>query len=100
MSTRVQLDEAFALALKLSPKDRIQLIERLASSVEREIEVDEPHKEQAPPEEHWGKALNQLLDTLDMSDWQAMQIDDPVEWLEQQREAERKQRLGDWGEPQ
>jgi hypothetical protein len=53
----------------------------------------------APPvEEHWGKALNRLMDSLDMSDWEAMDIDDPVEWIKQQRAQEIKRRLGDWGE--
>jgi hypothetical protein len=33
------------------------------------------------PDEHWGKALIRLLDTLDMSDWEALKIDDPVEWV-------------------
>jgi hypothetical protein len=32
-------------------------------------------------DEHWGKALIRLLDTLDMSDWEALKIDDPVEWV-------------------
>jgi hypothetical protein len=31
------------------------------------------------PAEHWGQALIQLLDTLDLSDWEALKIDDPVE---------------------
>ena|SRR5688572_12812910 len=90
------LDEALALALRLTPKERLQLIERVASSVEHEI-APEPASEQAPVE-HWGRALNQLIDSLDMSEWEAMDIDDPVEWVRQQREVERKQRLGDWGE--
>jgi hypothetical protein len=33
------------------------------------------------PAEHWGKALIQLLDKLDLSDWEALRIDDPVEWV-------------------
>ena len=33
------------------------------------------------PAEHWGQALIRLLDTLDLSDWEALKIDDPVEWV-------------------
>lgn len=88
------LSEALTLALQLSPKEQIQLIERLASSVGHEIEAPSGHK---PPAEHWGQALNALLDSLDMSDWEALEIDDPVEWVKQQREEELKRRLGDWG---
>ena len=84
-------DQALALALNLSPTERLQLIEQVASSVERDLRV-------APPDnEHWGQALLRLLDTLDMQDWQAMEVDDPVEWVNQLREQERQERLGDWG---
>lgn len=33
------------------------------------------------PAEHWGQALIWLLDTLDLSDWEALKIDVPVEWV-------------------
>ena len=33
------------------------------------------------PAIHWGQALIRLLDTLDLSDWEALKIDDPVEWV-------------------
>lgn len=92
MSDLALLEEAVTLALKLTPKERLQLIERVASSVEREIDT-KPHNE-----EHWGQALNRLMETLDMSAWNAPEFDDPTEWLRKQREQELKQRLGDWGE--
>ena len=92
MKDMTLLNEALALALKLSPKERIQLIEQVASSVERDIE--------SPPssEEHWGQKLNALLDTLDMSDWETIAFDDPAAWVEQQCAEEQQRRLGDWGE--
>ncbi|MEO8392862.1 MAG: hypothetical protein ABI700_07705 [Chloroflexota bacterium] len=92
MNERALLDEALALALKLSPKERIRLIERVASSVEQEIEPA------SSTEGHWGQRMNALLDSLDTSDWEALEMGDPVEWLEQQRAQELKQRLGDWGD--
>jgi hypothetical protein len=33
------------------------------------------------PAEHWGQALTRLLDTLDLNDWEALKIDDPIEWV-------------------
>jgi putative addiction module component (TIGR02574 family) len=91
MSESGLLNEALALALKLSPKERIQLVEYIAASLEREFDT--------PPssEEHWGQALNRLLDALDTSDWEALDIDDAVNWVKKQREEETKRRLGDWG---
>jgi hypothetical protein len=91
MSESNLLNEALALALKLTPKERIQLVEHVAASLEREFDAP------LPSEEHWGQALNRLLDTLDTSDWEALDIDDPVDWIKQQREQEMKRRLGDWG---
>jgi hypothetical protein len=96
MNTTPLLEEALALALKLAPKERLQLIERVASSIEREI-VDSPSGE-AQPEEHWGKALNRLMDEIGPIEMKYPEIDDPVEWVKQIRHDERKRRLGDWGE--
>jgi len=89
------LDEVLALALKLSPKQRIQLIERIASSVEDEIE---PAPSGQQPEEHWGRNLLRLLDELGPIEMKYPEIEDPVEWVKQIRRDEREQRLGDWGE--
>lgn len=86
MSETTLLDDTLALALKLSPKERIQLIERVASSVEREIEPILSHAEQ--PEEHWGQSLVDLIKSLDLSEWEAMDIDDPVEWVKELRRKE------------
>lgn len=95
MNDTSRLNEALALALKLSPKERIQLIERIASSVEDEIE-SAPSGQQ--PEEHWGRNLLRLLDELGPIEMKYPEIEDPVEWVKQIRRDERKQRLGDWGE--
>ena len=37
-------------------------------------------------EKHWGHALLKLLDSLDMSDWTALGIEDPVEWVKTVRQ--------------
>jgi len=86
MSETTLLDDTLALALKLSPKERIRLIEQVASSVEREIESVPAQPEQS--EEHWGQALVNLIKSLDLSEWEAMDIDDPVEWVKRLRSKE------------
>jgi hypothetical protein len=96
MNTTTSLEEALALALKLAPKERLQLIERVASSVEREIEAHPSGEEQ--PEQHWGRNLLRLLDELGPIEMKYPEIEDPVEWVKQIRRDERQQRLGDWGE--
>jgi hypothetical protein len=79
MSESTQLETALALALQLGPSERLRLVERVVASVERDIAdgVSVTHT----PAEHWGQALNRLLDALDLSDWEALEIDDPVEWV-------------------
>ena len=79
MSQPTQLDEALALALKLPAGARLRLVECVVASVKREIAGGMPVTK--PPAEHWGQALNRLLDTLDLSDWEALEINDPVEWV-------------------
>lgn len=96
MNTTTSLEEALALALKLAPRERLQLIERVASSVEREIEAPLSGEEQS--EQHWGRNLLRLLDELGPIEMSYPEIEDPVEWVKQIRRDEREQRLGDWGE--
>ena len=87
------LEEVVSQALKLAPQEQAQLVSRIVAAMSRELASPAANR----PPEHWGRALNQLLDTLDTSDWEAMDIDDSVEWLRQLRQEEQRQRLGDWG---
>jgi hypothetical protein len=96
MNTTTPLEETLALALKLAPKERLQLIERVASSVEREIEAASSAEKQ--PEEHWGRNLLRLLDELGPIEMSYPEIEDSVEWVRTIRRDEQAQRLGDWGE--
>ncbi|GEM_PF-468264 len=91
MSDNSILDQALALALTLSPKERLHLITQVASSVEREF-ISTPSETT-----HWGQQVDALLDQLDTSEWESMEMSDPTTWLKQQREEERQRRLGDWG---
>jgi hypothetical protein len=92
----VSLDEALALALKLAPKERLQLIERVASSVEHDIESTMSDKPQL--DGHWGQNLLRLLDELGPIELTHPEIEDPVEWVKQIRREQDQKRLGDWGE--
>jgi hypothetical protein len=37
-------------------------------------------------EKHWGQQLLKLLDSLDMNGWDALEMDDPVEWVKAVRQ--------------
>lgn len=89
------LEEALAIALKLAPKERLQLIEQIASSVERDLDAASTDE---PSEEHWGKSLNRLMDEIGPIEMKYPEIDDPVEWVKHHRSEQRRRRLGDWGE--
>ncbi|MBL1137793.1 MAG: hypothetical protein HND46_20975 [Chloroflexi bacterium] len=75
------LEEVVSQALKLTPEDQAQLVTRIVNAMSRGLTVTPTHESVS---EHWGQALNQLLDTLDTSDWEALEMDDPVEWVRQQ----------------
>lgn len=96
MDNTAELEAILEAALKLAPKERLRLAERVVSSVERELES--PRASQPPAEEHWGRSLNALFDTLGPVEFVDPEITDPVEWVKLQREKERARRLGDWGE--
>jgi hypothetical protein len=84
-----KLEEAIALALQLTPTERLRLVEYVVASVEREMTTSVPSEKH-----HWGEHLSALIDSLDLSEWS--DIDDPVEWVRQQREAETKRLQAYW----
>jgi hypothetical protein len=93
------LEKALALALKLAPRERIQLIERVAASVEGDMPSPAAVKEQS--EEHWGQNILRLLDEIGPIELVHPEIEDPVEWVKTLRREEQERRLGDltnWGE--
>lgn len=96
MNTPPLFEEALALALRLAPRERLKLIERVASSVEREIDVSPTGEAQS--DQHWGRNLLRLLDELGPVEMSYPEIEDPVEWVRQIRRDERTQRLEGWGE--
>ena len=90
------ITDALAIAMRLGPKERLQLIERLVSSIESEFEAL-PSSDELSETEHWGKSLNKLLDEIGPIDLVDPHIEDPVQWVKHQRAKSRKKRLGSWG---
>jgi hypothetical protein len=80
MSSTVELDAALKLALRLMPLERLRLVELVVASVGQDIS-ETPQIDIPVGSVHWGKSLNQLLDTLDLKDWEQMDMDDPVAWV-------------------
>jgi hypothetical protein len=37
-------------------------------------------------EKHWGQQLLKLLDSLEMNGWDALGMDDPIEWVQAVRQ--------------
>lgn len=83
------LEEVFALALQLSPRERLKLASRVITTVEpaERNESSTADQEDTLP---WGERVNALLDQLDLSAWQAPQFDDPAEWVRNLRAAQDK----------
>lgn len=88
------LEEVLAVALKLPPRVRMQLIEHVASSVERDIAA------LANDGDHWGQELVALIDRLDVSDWQSLEINDPVEWVKQIQRQNTTRLFTHWNDPE
>lgn len=122
-----EIEKVKESALRLKPEELQLLLKQLASSVGNVVIVKEskripvyrrpahswgprlsamrtlvqgskkdPESQTSPSSGHWGKDLVALVGTLDFGDWN--DVDDSVEILKQQREQERMQRLGDWGD--
>lgn len=93
MTDNPVLIQALSLALTLSPKERLHLITQVASSVEQDFIAPPPSNVA-----HWGEMADAILNQLDTSAWEAIEMADPTTWLKQQREDERQRRLADWGD--
>lgn len=84
MSDSNLLEKTMDMALQLPIIERLQLVERLVASVERDISTPEKIADDG----HWGEKLVSLIETLDLSDWEALDIDDPVAWVNHIRQQE------------
>lgn len=77
--------EIMKQAKALSPQERKELVKLLVDS----LEVVHPSSNQ--PQAHWGQSLLRLLDELGPIEMANPEIEDPVEWVQEQRrhDAER-----------
>src|SRR5579859_5061026 len=83
----VRFEEALSMALRLSPVDRLKLVERVVSSVESEMSVGE-QSDTSTGSGTWGAEVIALLDQLDLTDWEQMDMPDVGEWVRQLRHQE------------
>ena len=78
------LQEALSLALQLNPKERLQLIEQVASSVEHQLDTQYP----PTPQPKTGAEIVAMLEQMDPIEFVDPDIEDPVEWVKAQRQKE------------
>lgn len=89
----VEYEDALARALKLSPQERLKLAAQVVSSVENELSAVET---QATSSGEWGADVVALLDQLDLTDWEQMDIPDVGEWVRRLRRQESEHHEQDW----
>lgn len=94
MNSVVEFETALALALKLAPKERLQLIERVAASVERDI--DNPFVNAEVSGETWGQKLVRMMEEGGPIDMIHPEIEDATEWVKQIRREQDERRGLRW----
>jgi hypothetical protein len=90
-----RLEEALSLALNLSPRDKLRLVEQVVSSIENEMPVEQPAVVNASAG-RWGAEVIALLDQLDLTDWEQMDIPDVGAWVHQLRRHESERHEKAW----
>ncbi len=81
--------EILEQAKALSPRERKELAKLLIDTLE---------SSESAAQAKTGAEIVAMLQEMDPIEFVDPQIEDPVEWVKAQREKQRKQRLGDWGE--
>lgn len=89
----VEIADILEQVKKLSHQQRKELTKQMIDLLDNSQPTAFP-----PQQQHWGHALNQLLDEIGPIDLIMPEIEDPVEWVKALREQERNHRLGDLGE--
>jgi hypothetical protein len=84
------IDELYAQVNALPPDQRATLIARLLHDATPDHASDNQLS--------WGQNLVRLIESMPPIEMTHPEIEDPVEWVKQIREDERRRRLGDWGE--
>lgn len=85
------IDELYAQITALPSDQRATLIARLLHDSAPDDAGDQPQ---------WktGAEIVALIESMPPIEMTHPEIEDPVEWVKQIREDERRRRLGDWGE--
>ena len=84
------IDELYAQVNALPPDQRATLIARLLHNATPDDASDNQLS--------WGQNIVRLIESMPPIEMTHPEIEDPVEWVKQIREDERRRRLGDWGE--
>jgi hypothetical protein len=84
------IDELYTQVNALPPDQRATLIARLL----HDATPDDASDNQLS----WGQNIVRLIESMPPIEMTHPEIEDPVEWVKQIREDERRRRLGDWGE--
>lgn len=84
------IDELYTQINALPPDQRATLIARLL----HDATLDDAGDKQLT----WGQNIVRLIESMPPIEMTHPEIEDPVEWVKQIREDERRRRLGDWGE--
>ena len=84
------IDELYAQVNALPPDQRATLIARLLH--------DATPNDTGEKQLTWGQNIVRLIESMPPIEMTHPEIEDPVEWVKQIREDERRRRLGDWGE--
>ena len=84
------IDELYAQITALPPDQRATLIARLLHDATPDHASDNQLT--------WGQNIVRLIESMPPIEMTHPEIEDPVEWVKQIREDERRRRLGDWGE--
>ncbi len=79
----VALEQVKQLVATLSAVEKAKLIEWLGATLERDMIAAKQPSGQAEPS--WGQQVAAVLNDLDTSEWESMDIPDSVEWVKQQR---------------
>ena len=84
------IDELYAQINALPSDQRATLIARLLH--------DSAPDDAGDKQLTWGQNIVRLIESMPPIEMTHPEIEDPVEWVKQIREDERRRRLGDWGE--
>lgn len=87
------LHQTIALARRLSPQEKVRLLEAVTAALGEDLAEQPPTQGQT-----WGAAMLAELDALDTSEWREMDIPDEMEWVKVLRKAIWEKHKAEWDE--